>query len=222
MKTDYTNKYQIEIYSSQTKSWRLSGEPFPSARDTYDKPGVFWNGNLLWIRNWKDYSRFNIEQESLKTTPVPSRHDTGGWDSMMIKSDYFGECNGHLYFIEIYHSSATQFHVFEMENDYSRWNVKYRINLEQLIIAYPGIIENHVEANEFFHHQYNFTVLLVDEDAVSAKLVLQIPDRIISYDLNEMSFNDILDLPNIHPTDAVSFSNPRCSAYHYIDSIASI
>ncbi|XP_026400300.1 F-box protein At5g07610-like [Papaver somniferum] len=217
MKTDYKNKYQIEIYSSETKSWRLSGEPFSSARDTYDKPGVFWNGNLHWIRKWIDYSRFDIEQESLKTMPVPPRHDAGGWDSRMIKSEYFGECNGHLYFIEIYHSSATQFDILEMESDYSRWNVRYRVNLEQLIIAYPSIIGNHVEANEVFHDHYDFSVLLVDEDEKSSKLVLQIPGKTISYDLNEMSFKGLFDLPNIH-----SRNNPKFSAHQYMDSVVSV
>ncbi|XP_026377695.1 F-box protein At5g07610-like [Papaver somniferum] len=40
---------QIEIYSSETASWKLSGEVFSRMYRSYMRNDVFWNGSLHWI-----------------------------------------------------------------------------------------------------------------------------------------------------------------------------
>ena len=41
--------YTIEIYSSETRNWKMSGEPFTNQIDTEFTGGVYWNDAIHWI-----------------------------------------------------------------------------------------------------------------------------------------------------------------------------
>ncbi|PQP96789.1 F-box protein [Prunus yedoensis var. nudiflora] len=114
--TAYGN-YQIEIYSSETGTWRLSGSPFVVPSDMVFENGVLWNGTIHWISPKGSTLCFDIDQERLGSMPSPPSHER--WDKRRFR--YFGESGGHLHLVEIYGPSTTQFQVFEMETDYSRW-----------------------------------------------------------------------------------------------------
>lgn len=62
--------YQIEIYSSEARSWRLSGDPFMALVNTQFN-GVFWNGNTHWIDCHYTSLRFKVEEEQLREMPMP-------------------------------------------------------------------------------------------------------------------------------------------------------
>lgn len=62
--------YQIEIYSSETRSWRLSGDPFMAPVNTQFN-GVFWNGNTHWIDCHYTSLHFKVEEEQLREMPMP-------------------------------------------------------------------------------------------------------------------------------------------------------
>ncbi|KAF3615176.1 hypothetical protein FXO38_28544 [Capsicum annuum] len=67
---DYQH-YQIEIYSSDTKKWRVLGPPFLARYDIgFTHTGVYWNGAIYWIYG-DNPLRFNVEQEKLEKFPMP-------------------------------------------------------------------------------------------------------------------------------------------------------
>ncbi|XP_026460011.1 F-box protein At5g07610-like [Papaver somniferum] len=202
--------FQIETYSSKTGSWRLHRDGFSAPVNMFCSPaGVFWNGSLHWI-NRECSLYFNASQESLKTMPSPPI-PADGFDSKKVKCEYFGACNGHMYFVEVHHSNPTQFDILEMDIDYTGWTVKYHVDLQELAIAYPKMVRA----------DYDFSILLIEEDDVSSNILINIPDKIISYDLKEMSFKKLHDLPSI-PTGGAQVTAPRYSAYRYDESLACV
>ncbi|KAH7843070.1 hypothetical protein Vadar_012314 [Vaccinium darrowii] len=115
-------RYQIDIYSSETRHWRVSGNRFTEQRcgDRFIE-GVFWNGNIHWSGAWL---RFNVDLECLErmpAAPVYRQYSCRG-----ERYRYFGESNDHLHLIQ---ELGKEFRVFEMERDYSGWFVKYHVDL---------------------------------------------------------------------------------------------
>ncbi|KAK9931547.1 hypothetical protein M0R45_018821 [Rubus argutus] len=60
-----SNSYQIETYSSETRTWKLSGSPFSAPFDMVFDNGVIWNGTIHWISPTGASLCFNIAQEHL-------------------------------------------------------------------------------------------------------------------------------------------------------------
>ncbi|KAF8369587.1 hypothetical protein HHK36_032391 [Tetracentron sinense] len=165
--------YQIEIYSSETGSWRPSGNPFYDSYEVVFHNAVYWNGAIHWIGMLETSLYFDIEQENLGTMPMPPKYE--GQDEGGIV--YFGESRGHMHLIEIYGPPATtQFDVLEMESDYSKWVVKYHVDLDALPTAYPEMVLNY--HNPLNLYRYTFHVLCVirgEKEEESSSLVLNIP-----------------------------------------------
>ncbi|XP_017633902.1 F-box protein At5g07610-like [Gossypium arboreum] len=110
---------QIEIYSSQTRSWRLSGKSFLAHVNTEFGGGVFCNGAIHWLGAWNNTSfYFNVQDEELRDLPMPPIPDD--WEDLR-QCRYFGESQNHLHLIEIYRPPTTRFTVYEIESDYSGW-----------------------------------------------------------------------------------------------------
>ncbi|KAK8687519.1 hypothetical protein V6N13_086328 [Hibiscus sabdariffa] len=110
----------IDIYSSETNSWSLSKSKFPCDHGIEFSKAFFFKGAIHWFGELSRSSYFDVENECLKTIPMP-RFDHL-WQS------YFGECGGYLNFT-IAHSPPHTYKVFEMAVDGSSWHIKYRLNL---------------------------------------------------------------------------------------------
>ncbi|OVA19250.1 F-box domain [Macleaya cordata] len=205
--------FQIEIYSSKTDSWRLSGDTFPAPMGLYYKSGVYWNGSLHWInmeRNIAVY--FDIDQELVKRMPLPSVSN-GYWENGRFA--YFGESRGHLQLIDTYDPNPTRFDILEMETDYTGWTTKYHVDLEGVLIAYPEIDRD----------RFEFSILLVQEEEESSKLVLQILNNmvIISYDPKDMSVKKIHDvLPVLEGGVSSRMKYGYYSTYPYTETLARV
>ncbi|XVF11371.1 hypothetical protein REPUB_Repub08aG0022200 [Reevesia pubescens] len=115
--SDYKS-YQIEIYSSQTRSCRLSGNLFVAPFGTQFKGGVFCNGAIHWIDHCHTSLYFNVDEEKLGEMPTMPQIPEGLEERWLR---YFGESRNHLHLIEIYGPRTTQFDIYEMESDYSSW-----------------------------------------------------------------------------------------------------
>ncbi|KAK1371628.1 hypothetical protein POM88_037720 [Heracleum sosnowskyi] len=94
--------WQFEIYSSETKSWRVSGQPFPEPDGIGFTQGVYCNGSVYWLSELKSeaYSAdclfFDLKEERLKKFPKPPIRLT----LSSRRSSYFGKSGDHLHFIE--------------------------------------------------------------------------------------------------------------------------
>ncbi|KAH0727717.1 F-box protein At5g07610-like [Solanum tuberosum] len=191
--------YQIEIYSSQTGPWRLSGDD-PFIADVNFSKGVYWNGSIHWISTIGNLTSlcYNLDFESLGVMPMPSLPD-----DQSTTITYFGESCDHLHLIK-FSFSTVRFDVYEMKRDYSEWFVKYKVDLE-----HPHEL-----------NYYNFTVLSLvrgrrEEDAF---LVLAIPGdcKAMRYNIIEKTFEKLCDYEGAD--EQVYFLN----AFEYIESLCCV
>ncbi|XP_026404832.1 F-box protein At5g07610-like isoform X2 [Papaver somniferum] len=167
-KNDAVN-YHMEIYSSETRSVRLSSCHLPASKCMFYTSGVFWNGSLHWIRLRNSSCYFDIDRDALKVMPMPQTIDGNNG----LRVEYFGVCRGHMHLIQMYGTSMTHFDIFEMQSDYSGWTAKYSIDLEPLTYLYPQpVLDESVFSGEFLY-RCRFSVLLVNEEEDSPSLVLQ-------------------------------------------------
>ncbi|KAL6220593.1 hypothetical protein ACLB2K_008349 [Fragaria x ananassa] len=123
---------------------------------------VFCNGILHWIKHSHyaslslhshdneffrpetDVSHyFDLAEERMglvsSTPPLPLLVKNMKLTWPRLRQRYFGESARHLYLIETYQHCNTQFDVMEMERDYSGWFVKYHVDLNPLVAAFPGL-----------------------------------------------------------------------------------
>ncbi|OMO52198.1 hypothetical protein COLO4_37361 [Corchorus olitorius] len=190
-------KRQIEIYSSQTRSWRLSGNAFTAHSNTIFREGVFCNGAIHWI-NYGDHSilYFNIDDEKLGQLPLPKLPPNirSGYGTKYMT--YLMECRGHLHHIGTC-LPPTELKVQEMESDYSGWIVKYHVDLNPLIVAFPETQQRYLSLL-FVVREAN------DEDSY---MVLQIPGKAIRLNLKDGHFNKICVLePVVNDEEGIVFS----------------
>ncbi|XVF54911.1 hypothetical protein PTKIN_Ptkin05aG0218500 [Pterospermum kingtungense] len=214
--------YRIEIYSSQTSSWRLSGNPFIAHSTTKFWGGVFWHGAIHWIdESNRDASLyFNVEEEKLQKMPMPSLPE--GWEEKPHIA-YFGESRDHLHLIQQYKPYLTQFDIYEMERDYSGWFVKYRVDLDAMRVTFPDDMNMHNSDSSC----YSYVIFCVvrkanDEDSY---LVLHIPGKVIGYNFRDGSFNTICDLdPDDDDDEGFPFQSTfkYQVAYQYIPTLCCV
>ncbi|KAL7253715.1 hypothetical protein ACSBR1_008127 [Camellia fascicularis] len=88
--------YQIEIYSSNTGPWRVSGQHFTAHDNIQFNGGVYWNGAIHWLSIWGDSLCFDFDKECLQIMPMPPL--PSGYDRRWF--NYFGESGDHLHLIE--------------------------------------------------------------------------------------------------------------------------
>ncbi|XP_076902460.1 F-box protein At5g07610-like [Bidens hawaiensis] len=186
-------KFQIQIYSSETREWRVSIECLPGIVPAFGH-AVYWNGAIHWA-SFPSPFNFNCElwcfktdSELLRKLPLPE-----GLMSYEILTMYFGESRGHLHLIvyNIREGKRLRVNVYEMLRDYSRWFVKYRVELDELPDAFPEMV--------YLSGDYNFKVVDVvrGEDEEDTFMVLKINQKVITYNVHHKSFKQIFSLPDI-------------------------
>lgn len=208
-----SNVYQIVIYSSETGTWRDSGEVFKDDLDTGFKEGVYWNGRVHWISGLGKKSSlcFHVEEEKLGLMPMPPF--PLDWYSH-YNTNYFGESCDHLHMIDMY-GSQLQFNVYELKRDYSEWFVKYHIDLVEVGNAFPALLrQSMVDIN-----CYSFSIFSIirGETEEDAFLVLTIPGKVIRYNLLSQTFEKLCDFEGGDEENYLKFYNPI--AYQYIESL---
>ncbi|KAL6290056.1 hypothetical protein ACE6H2_007566 [Prunus campanulata] len=123
----YYHDHHIEIYSSETRSWRLLDSTFHRQPVDYIMP-VYCNGAIHWIGWDAQLSYYHMDEERVgwvDSRPFyePYKRDEG-------EDTYFFETpGGHLHLARVYWRCQTQFDVLEMGRNYSGWFVKYNVDL---------------------------------------------------------------------------------------------
>lgn len=208
-------QHQIEIYSSETRSWSIHGSPFIAPYDMVFDSGVYWNRSIHWISPRGNSLRFDFTSGNINSMPpVPILER---WNTRRFR--YFGESKGYLHLIEIYGTRETQFKILEMEKDYSRWIVRYQVDLGGLVSAYPEMVRNSCESS-----YYAFIILLlireenkVDEEDDSS-LLIHIPGKIIYFDLRNKRFKEICKIESGKGKEKLQFG--WLDVYQYFESLA--
>ncbi|XP_008796479.1 F-box protein At5g07610-like [Phoenix dactylifera] len=190
------SQLHVEIYSSDTGAWELSrsGETLPGCTPLHK--GVYWNGALNWISQNDLFISFDLEQQVVRTTPMPPWHH----HKPIL---YFGESRGHLYTIGIAADIGCcdfdwlHFHVFEMGKDDLSWSLIYNVDLNG--VRDPGIISTPPDENllrilpdsGFFAFPVFFARGGEGEDD---KLYLSNSDKIVCYNLADRTSRKIFAL----------------------------
>ncbi|KAL8118508.1 F-box protein At5g07610-like [Apium graveolens] len=182
----------FHIYSSETKTWLVSVQSFSPGPDMYFDEGIYWKGCVHWLSPFHikherasavpDGLYFNVDEGRLGTFPRPPI----SVESTSYRSFYFGESEGHLHFTEAC-PCTTSLSVYEMKSDYSKWFLKYQINLAPISKIFPEMTNYKV-----FRCRYKFAVDLMSlvrrenfqEDSF---LVLAIPGEVIRYNIVDRS-----------------------------------
>ncbi|KAK9051332.1 hypothetical protein SSX86_027959 [Deinandra increscens subsp. villosa] len=187
--------YQIQVYSSHTREWKISIQSFSVQLSTVEtwfigrstfRNGVFWNGAFHWFPSLKENLYFKIDVEKLQSLALPG---------LKKSFEYIGESRGHLHLIVRNYRRPHSLHVnvYEMLSDHSGWFLKYELELDELVRAFPGMI------NPF---DYTFQVIDVvrgekDEDTF---LVLAVPSgkliSLITFNVHDSSFKEIYTHPD--------------------------
>ncbi|KAK8343994.1 hypothetical protein V6Z12_A07G051500 [Gossypium hirsutum] len=214
---------QIEIYSSQTRSWRLSGKSFLAHVNTEFGGGVFCNGAIHWLGAWNNTSfYFNVQDEELRDLPMPPIPDD--WEDLR-RCRYFGESQNHLHLIKIYRPPTTRFTVYEIESDYSGWFVKYNINLDLLTAAYPGMVRTYCVPSDLNYYVFSVLCIVREADDEESYMVLHIPEKAIHYNLKDGSFKKICDLDadeNGYKGSPALISLTYFWAHHFIQTLSRV
>ncbi|XP_076922449.1 F-box protein At5g07610-like [Bidens hawaiensis] len=176
--------FQIQVYSSETKKWKIAIESFSEREPVFEK-GVYWNGAVYWAPYRGRYFCFKIDVEQLQTLPlseglVPSKVNT--W--------YFGESRGHLHLILPMNREERGFIVYEMLRDHSGWFAKYQIQLDEIMTAY-------LEIGNPYGLFYDLTVIDVvrGETEEDTYMVLHSKAKIITYNVHDKNCKLIFTLP---------------------------
>ncbi|KAL7146602.1 hypothetical protein ABFS83_06G052000 [Erythranthe nasuta] len=209
---------QIEIYSSVSGAWSVSGEPFTATADF--NHGVYWNGSIHWISyKTKEILYFDVEKEKFGKVGLPAAATLG--DDVRYRQhreeryiSYFGESCGHLHIIGN-HQSYAAFDVYEMKVDYSGWFVVYHADLTAVAAAFADM-SYLVPLSNRIH--YSFTVLsLVRNDDKGSFLILRVPCTTVRFNLDCNTYEEICDV------GGVATVNHRIPpAFDHIESLACV
>ncbi|XP_012084459.1 F-box protein At5g07610 [Jatropha curcas] len=183
--------------------------------------GVFCNGAIHWYTDFGPSFYFDVDKEQVKEMAMPATPEE--WYRRRVL--YFRECRGHLYLVEIYNAPSTKFNVWEMEKDYSGWIVKYRIDLDGIVRAFPGMIRSYLDPSALNYYVFQIMYIVKgerdeDEEDDGSYLVLHIPTKIIRYNLKDKSFKKLCDFNPYEQEDASYMIH--YGAYEYIQSLACV
>ncbi|XP_076883785.1 F-box protein At5g07610-like [Bidens hawaiensis] len=169
------DRFQVQIYSSETSEWKISIESFFAHKLGFRGP-VYWNGAVHWAPFHDKQLYFKIDDEQLQTLPLPE-----GVMCSEVWTMYFGESRGHLHLIlhtekpDILNpeENGLRLSVYEMLRDHKGWFVKYQVELDELPDAYPWMFD--------FESRFQSKVIdLVRGQEEDTFMVLKVGEKIIT------------------------------------------
>nr|GEW24167.1 hypothetical protein [Tanacetum cinerariifolium] len=181
--------YQIQIYSSDTRTWRISNESFSAPYSAHFRCGVYWNGTVHWATLRFRLVCFKLDVEQVHRLRSPE----------VLKSRlYFGESRDHLHMVgTVNHESYLHLNVYEMSSDHSGWFIKYQLELDELPVAYPEMIRSNQHPSSPCYYEFKVLDVVRGELEEDTFMVVWIPGKIIRYNVVDKSFKQIFDLTNI-------------------------
>ncbi|XP_076901784.1 F-box protein At5g07610-like [Bidens hawaiensis] len=209
------NVFQVQVYSSDTGKWKLCIESFsaPSMfRDPVNWNGesshapvpifhnpVYWNGAVQWAPHYRSTNHlyFKIDDERLQMLPLPEGF--GSDESYLIM--YFGESIGHLHLIlrRDRKQDILSVNVYEMLRDHSRWFVKYRLQLDALLVDFPCLTypPYYQSVDDFgvlvnsYRSDFDIADVVRGKDEEDKFLVLGTYRKLIRYNVHDKSVKEL-------------------------------
>ncbi|KMT11874.1 hypothetical protein BVRB_5g104470 [Beta vulgaris subsp. vulgaris] len=207
--------YQIAIYSSQTQRWNLSQEPVFAPNDVAFKDGVFCNDAIHWLTSTSGGVYYDLKTGILREMPQPPRQE----EESQYKFKYFGKSQGYLLYV-ISRPLLNHYEVFKMKEDYSGWDLKFRVNLNVLIAKIPTMAR-HFGFHPLFS-ECECDVLRInhagsDEDM---EIVLSVPGEVVFFNLKKKTLTKVQD-PVFRSCD-VTIWYKTYSVYEHFETLSLI
>ncbi|KAL6527955.1 hypothetical protein OROHE_014905 [Orobanche hederae] len=159
--------YKIFIYSSKTGLWTPAAQP-PFRERTCLEVAVYWNGALHWMFTMLTSYYFNIENQVLRSMPkLPGR-----WSGY-----YVGESRGHLHCTQLLRRDMVLL-IHELERDYSRWFIKYRVDLS---LSFASV-------DRVRYDSWSVLSVVEGDEMEDAFMILQLPQKVLRYNLGSKTF----------------------------------
>ncbi|KAL6571638.1 hypothetical protein OROHE_003281 [Orobanche hederae] len=165
---------------------------------------------------------FNVDEGRLGIFPRPPIDRKKLTTS---RSSYFGESDDHLHFIGVY-PNATSLSVYELKSDYSEWFIKYWIDLASISKFIPEMTK--YKACYVDGKTYAFAVLSLirrEKFQEDSFLVLEIPGKVIRYNLVDTSFKAIWDFDvdlGVEKVDIWRFGFGTFRVWQYIEALSCV
>ncbi|WMV26734.1 hypothetical protein MTR67_020119 [Solanum verrucosum] len=216
--------YQVEIYSSEFKKWRVVGSPFLARYDIgFRCTGVYWNGSIYW--ECGDNSlRFNVEQEMFAKFPMPNINES--------RVAYYGESSGYLHLVQVHsRQKLTFYNIYEMNSDDTEWYMKYQVNVEDVVNTFPHMIRHYHDPTDRNYLAMSVLCVVRGEKEEEAFMILHIPKMVIRYNLRDNTFYKLYEFGNNSIEEnqfedededyevPISLQFDRFSAFQYVESL---
>ncbi|MCD7463167.1 hypothetical protein HAX54_050083 [Datura stramonium] len=212
--------FSTEANSSTT--WKESGQQVQIRVDHYYYfgKGVFLNGAIHLVSKHSPFLCFDVDNECLKKMPSTSIPE--GHDRRKIK--YFGESAGKLYLIEENVLRPTLLNVFELDKDYSKWFMKYVVDVDVLTRLFPLMVFNEPESLDAIDYQFDVLCFLDGEKEGKTMLVLSLPEKMISYDIKNMNVKELLKVQleelHLNMEGFLVYNYKWYHAYKHVETLA--
>ncbi|XP_021855432.2 F-box protein At5g07610-like [Spinacia oleracea] len=192
---DHQGLCQISIYESKTGLWNLQNKMFVAPKGIDFGHAVYCNGNVHWIKGTKSKgSYFNIDTNCLHSLPELPMKETDHVDHHYI-FEYFGHSQGYLHYV-VTSPTLRHFEIFEMNKEYSRWFLKFKIDLSALARKFPNMARKFL-GGYTLDLSYECDVLSVfrgQDENNQFKVLLSIPGEVICYSQKEKTSWKVCDL----------------------------
>ncbi|XP_076950233.1 F-box protein At5g07610-like [Bidens hawaiensis] len=152
--------FQIQVYSSDTRTWKICVESFSTQISKYEYP-VYFNGAVYWAPDYHsggNFVCFKLDVEELQMLPLPV--EMMPYERSIM---YFGESRGHLHLIfdTDGEEHILRVKVYVMLKDRSGWLVKYRVQLNGLLRDFPCIVSQYQILDDFGKRNIHTKMILM-------------------------------------------------------------
>ncbi|XP_057803562.1 F-box protein At5g07610-like [Salvia miltiorrhiza] len=182
---------RIEVYNSQSLTWRLCLEPLVAPIGANFSSGVHCNNVIHWDNYPRAHLYYNISKNVIGNLPharVPWHGGGGGAASHC----QLQESDGRLYhFIIVSHLGDKSIAVYELQEDYSQWLLKYHDEVGRL----PG-------RSRIFGY-------IKGDEGQTCTMITHVPGKITLYSFLDKRSEELVDLTNqpFYREDSVQFDS---------------
>ncbi|OIT07887.1 f-box protein [Nicotiana attenuata] len=150
------------------------------------------------------------------------------WDDEEIRVAYYG----YLLLVQVHsRQKLTFYNIYEMKNDGREWFLKYEVNVEDVVAAFPHMIRHYLEPTEWHYLAMAVLCVVRGEKEEDDFMVLHIPRMVIRYNLRDYTFYKLCEFGNSTndddqfeevdevPITLVSLEFGWLTAFQYIESL---
>ncbi|KAK4436602.1 F-box protein [Sesamum alatum] len=202
---------EIQVYDSETRTWKRLDKVFTSSDFRKFNDGVYWNSGIYWIASGDQILSFDIENSVLESSPATMITSRGGRSLNMV---HLMESSGWMHCVlhKDTLSSLLLVYEYEVKDNVNDWYLKYGVSFD-LIAASFG---------ERTYGKISVMGIITGERKEELSLVFHIPGKILVYRFHDGSSEELLDLRLVKFYRERQLQFGYHDAYQFIESLAPV